>query len=51
VLVDGTRYQGFYGGFIHPWSSGDDLYFTMSMWGPYQVYLMHSTLAWKKAGS
>lgn len=47
VLVDGTKYQGFYGGFIHPWSSGNDLYFTMSMWGPYQVYLMHTTLTAK----
>lgn len=35
---------GLYGGFIHPWSSGSDLYFTVSLYGPYQTYLMHSTL-------
>jgi hypothetical protein len=44
VLVKGSDYPGLYGGFIHPWSSGSDLYLTVSMWGPYQVYLMHSTL-------
>ncbi|WP_433209374.1 DUF4185 domain-containing protein [Nocardia sp. CA-107356] len=33
-----------YGGFIHPWSSGSDLYFTMSTWSDYNVYLMHATI-------
>ncbi|MBH0778114.1 DUF4185 domain-containing protein [Nocardia bovistercoris] len=33
-----------YGGFIHPWSSGPDLYFTISTWSDYNVYLMHATL-------
>ena len=30
--ADGQRreYPELYGGFIHPWSSGNDLYFTMS---------------------
>lgn len=44
ILVRASAYPGLYGGFIHPWSSGHDLYITVSMWGPYQVYLMHSTL-------
>ncbi|HEU5427538.1 MAG TPA: DUF4185 domain-containing protein [Actinocrinis sp.] len=44
VLVSGQQYPGLYGGFIHPWSNGADLYFTMSRWNQYQVYLMHSTL-------
>lgn len=45
VLVSGEQYPGLYGGFIHPWSTGSDLYFTMSRWNQYQVYLMHTTLA------
>lgn len=44
VLVPGSKYPDLYGGFIHPWSSGNDLYFTMSLWDQYQVLLMHSTL-------
>lgn len=33
-----------YGGFIHPWSSGRELYFTLSTWNDYNVYLMRATL-------
>jgi len=33
-----------YGGFIHPWSSGSDLYFNLSTWSDYNVYLMHATI-------
>lgn len=33
-----------YGGFIHPWSTGSDLYFTISTWSDYNVYLMRATL-------
>lgn len=44
VLVSGQQYPGLYGGFIHPWSSGSDLYFTVSRWQQYQVFLMHTTL-------
>jgi hypothetical protein len=44
VLVRASEYPGLYGGFIHPWSSGNALYITVSMWGPYEVYLMRSTL-------
>ncbi|WP_024801434.1 DUF4185 domain-containing protein [Nocardia sp. BMG51109] len=43
-LVNTTEYPASYGGFIHPWSTGKDLYFTMSAWDSYNVYLMHSTL-------
>jgi hypothetical protein len=43
-IADSRVYPGLYGGFIHPWSSGTDLYFVMSVWGPYQTYLMHSKL-------
>nr|WP_085999091.1 DUF4185 domain-containing protein [Nocardia higoensis] len=33
-----------YGGFIHPWSRGDELYFTISTWSDYNVYLMRAEL-------
>ncbi|SUB55038.1 Uncharacterised protein [Nocardia brasiliensis] len=31
-------------GFIHPWSTATDLYFTLSAWDTYNVYLMHAEL-------
>ncbi|WP_069167421.1 DUF4185 domain-containing protein, partial [Nocardia altamirensis] len=37
-------YPELYGGFIHPWSSGNDLYYTISTWSDYNVYLMHAVL-------
>ncbi|MGW4479906.1 DUF4185 domain-containing protein [Rhodococcus triatomae] len=43
-LVRSGDYPAMYGGFIHPWSTDDDLYFTMSEWDSYNVYLMHTTL-------
>ncbi|WP_019932032.1 DUF4185 domain-containing protein [Nocardia sp. BMG111209] len=44
ALIDTDDYPTAYGGFIHPWSSGRDLYFTVSAWNTYNVYLMHATL-------
>ena len=44
VVVKGKDYPGLYGTFMHPWSSGPDLYFTMSQWDPYNVFLMHTKL-------
>lgn len=44
VLVDTSDYPKAYGGFIHPWSTSEDLYFTMSEWDSYNVYLMHASL-------
>ncbi|MBF6264737.1 DUF4185 domain-containing protein [Nocardia farcinica] len=43
VLV--LDYPELYGGFIHPWSSGRDLYFNITTWSDYNVYLMHAELA------
>ncbi|MFC3963414.1 DUF4185 domain-containing protein [Nocardia jiangsuensis] len=37
-------YPELYGGFIHPWSRGGDLYFTITTWSDYNVYLMHAEL-------
>jgi hypothetical protein len=35
---------GIYAPYIHPWSSGQDLYFTLSLWSNYSVMLMRTTL-------
>ncbi|SDE56024.1 DUF4185 domain-containing protein [Rhodococcus tukisamuensis] len=43
-MVRAADYPKMYGGFIHPWSTEDDLYFTMSEWDSYNVYLMHAKL-------
>jgi hypothetical protein len=43
-MVGVDRHAEIYGGFMHPWSAGRDLYFTMSTWSDYNVYLMHTTV-------
>jgi len=35
---------GIYAPYIHPWSTGRDLYFTLSLWSNYSVMLMRTTL-------
>ena len=52
-LATSREHPGLYGGFIHPWSaaSGDaDIYFTMSVWEPYNVYLMRATVTLEPMG-
>lgn len=45
VAASGKGYPGLYGGFIHPWFVDDDaIYWLMSQWAPYNVYLMRTTL-------
>lgn len=44
MLASGTDYPNVYGASIHPWSTGTDLYFTMSQWSTYNSYLMHATV-------
>ncbi|MEU0542561.1 DUF4185 domain-containing protein [Nocardia sp. NPDC005978] len=43
-LADLDDYPSAYGGFIHPWSTATDLYFMMSAWDSYNVYLMRARL-------
>ena len=44
--ANGREYAQLYGSYIHPLSvTGDNLYFTMSMWMPYNVFLMKAELA------
>lgn len=35
---------GIYAPYIHPWSTGSDLYFTLSRWSDYSTLLMHTSL-------
>ncbi|MFT4200094.1 DUF4185 domain-containing protein [Gordonia sp. (in: high G+C Gram-positive bacteria)] len=44
IVASGQNYPAIYGASIHPWSKGNDLYFTMSQWSSYNVYLMHATV-------
>lgn len=50
TLVPGSEYPALYGGYLHPWTldgTGEDaaIHFTMSRWGPYNVYLMRAALS------
>jgi hypothetical protein len=45
-LAAGSEYAQLYGSYFHPLSTvGDNLYFLMSMWMPYNVFLMKAELA------
>ncbi len=44
VVTTAGKYPQLYGSFIHPWSDGQQLYFTMSQWAPYNVFLMRTDL-------
>lgn len=45
-LASGAEYPQLYGSYFHPLSvKGDQLYFTMSMWEPYNVFLMKVELS------
>jgi hypothetical protein len=46
TLVAGSQFPALYGGYLHPGAlEGGDIYFTMSQWGPYNVYLFQAALA------
>jgi hypothetical protein len=45
VLVSSFQMPGgIYAPMIHPWSTGRDLYFNLSLWSAYDVMLMHTVL-------
>ena len=47
-LASGAAYPGLYGAYMHPWlveNEGEVIYFAMSQWGPYSVFLMRAHLA------
>jgi hypothetical protein len=45
TLVSSTQIPGgVYAPYVHPWSTGRDLYFNLSLWSAYSVMLMHTVL-------
>lgn len=45
VLITGAEYPGLYSPYMHPLKNkGNELYFTMSLWGPYNVFLMKADI-------
>lgn len=45
LLVPSSQYPGgIYAPFLHPWSTGRELYFTLSLWSAYNVMLMKTVL-------
>lgn len=45
VLASGFDYPQLYGSYMHPFANdGDQIYFTMSLWGPYNVYFMRADI-------
>jgi hypothetical protein len=46
MLVSGADHPALYGGFLHPHAlDGSCVYFTMSQWGPYNVFLVRADLS------
>ncbi|MBW1639889.1 DUF4185 domain-containing protein [Microbacterium resistens] len=41
TVASSADYPALYGGYFHPWNADGEIYFTMSQWNPYNVYLMH----------
>ncbi|MGJ7032932.1 hypothetical protein GGU45_003443 [Niabella hirudinis] len=44
ILVRSADYPGLYGSFIYPLQNGTELYFLMSVWKDYNVFLMKADL-------
>ena len=44
TLATSVRYAGLYAPMMDPWTTGQDIYWNMSMWGDYNVLLMHTRL-------
>jgi len=44
VVTSAAVPGGIYAPYIHPWSTGSDLYFTLSLWSNYSVMLMRTKL-------
>ena len=45
VLINYSTLPGTYGGFIHPWSSGEYLYYVVTTWNAYNVFLVRTDLS------
>ncbi|MFZ2176575.1 MAG: DUF4185 domain-containing protein [Rhodococcus sp. (in: high G+C Gram-positive bacteria)] len=44
ALVTSSQIAGLYAPYIHPWSTGNDLYFVASRWEDYNIMLLHTTI-------
>ncbi|MEB3051787.1 DUF4185 domain-containing protein [Mycolicibacter sp. MYC123] len=44
LIPTGQIPGGIYAPYLHPWSTGKDVYFTLSLWNAYDVMLMHTVL-------
>ncbi|MCG5431954.1 DUF4185 domain-containing protein [Mycobacterium sp. MYCO198283] len=45
LLVPSSQYPGgIYAPYLHPWSTGKELYYTLSLWSAYNVMLMKTVL-------
>ncbi|MBB1035440.1 DUF4185 domain-containing protein [Dietzia sp. CQ4] len=45
VLVDYSVLPGVYGAFMHPWAQGEDLYYLVTTWNAYNVFLVRTSLS------
>ncbi|MFN3340448.1 MAG: DUF4185 domain-containing protein, partial [Dietzia sp.] len=45
VLVDYSILPGVYGAFMHPWAQGEDLYYLVTTWNAYNVFLVRTSLS------
>jgi hypothetical protein len=45
TLVDYSMLPGVYGAFMHPWAQGEDLYYLVTTWNAYNVFLVRTRLS------
>ncbi|KAA0917345.1 DUF4185 domain-containing protein [Dietzia sp. ANT_WB102] len=45
VLIDYSVLPGVYGAFMHPWAQEDDLYYLVTTWNAYNVFLVRTRLS------
>lgn len=45
ALIDYSVLPGVYGGFMHPWAQGSDLYYLVTTWNAYNVFLVRTDLS------
>lgn len=44
AIATAADFPGLYGGYMHPWSDGANLYLSMSQWDPYNTFLIRVQL-------
>ncbi len=45
TLIDYSMLPGVYGAFMHPWAQGNDLYYLVTTWNAYNVFLVRTDLS------